>query len=217
MATFGERLRELRKFKKQTQKELANEIGVSESTVSMYEMERREPDFETLEVLADYFNVDVDYLLGRTSAITYIPSSHVGSIVTKIPVYGRISAGNPFEAIEEIMDYIELPSWLSNQSDLFGLLVVGDSMNKIIPDGYIAVIQKKDDLEDGEIGAFLINGFDATLKKFYHIKDGILLEPQSHNPEHKPLVFKEQDDADVRIIGELVWLCVAKGWNNEKK
>ena len=75
MATFGERLRELRKVARLTQKELAHAAGVAESTISMYEMERREPDFETLEVLSDYFNVDVGFLLGRDETITYIPNS----------------------------------------------------------------------------------------------------------------------------------------------
>ncbi len=210
MPTFGERLRELRRIKKMTQKELSHVIGAAESTISMYEMEKREPDFETLEVLADHFNVDVDYLLGRSEAITFVPKSHVGTIVTKIPVYGRIAAGNPFEAIEDVMDHIEVPSWLSKRSGLFGLMVVGDSMNKIIPDGYIAVLQQTDELEDGTIGAVLINGFDATLKKVYRIKDGILLEPQSFNPQHQPIVIKDDDTTHVKIIGKLVWSCAAQ-------
>ncbi len=209
MATFGERLRELRKITKQTQKELANAIGSAESTVSMYEMEKREPDFETLEALADYFNVDVDYLLGRTDAITYIPTNHIGTIVSKIPVFGRIPAGDPFEAIEEVLDHIEIPTWLASRSGLFGLLVVGDSMNKVIPDGYIAVLQKTESLEDGDIGAILINGYDATLKKFYRIKDGFLLEPQSFNSAHQPMVIKHQEDVETRVIGKLVWSCAA--------
>lgn len=59
------RIRELRKAKKVTMKELGNIIGVAESTMSLYETGKRKPDPETLSRLADYFNVSVDYLLGR--------------------------------------------------------------------------------------------------------------------------------------------------------
>jgi repressor LexA len=212
MASFGERLRECRKVAKLTQKELAHAAHVGESTISMYEMEKREPDFETLEVLADFFDVDTDYLLGRTDSITYIPNSRVSSMMTKIPVYGKISAGNPFKAIEEILDHIEIPSWLASRANLFGLIVVGDSMNKVIPNGYIAVLQKTASLDDGTIGAILVNGSDAALKKFYRIKDGILLEPLSYNPDHKPLIIKDDEHVQVTILGKLVWSCAPRGW-----
>ena len=212
MATFGERLRELRKVSKLTQKELAHAAGVAESTISMYEMERREPDFETLEILSDYFNVDVGYILGRDETITYIPNSRTSVMVSKIPVYGKIPAGQPNEAIENILDHIEIPSWLAGRSGLFGLMVVGDSMNKIIPDGYIAVLQKTHTLEDGSIGAILVNGFDATLKRYYRIKDGVVLEPLSYNPEHQAMIIKEDDQQSVSVIGKLVWSCASKSF-----
>ena len=59
------RLRELRKAKGISMKKLGEIIGVAESTISLYELEKREPDFSTLKKLADYFNVTTDYLLGR--------------------------------------------------------------------------------------------------------------------------------------------------------
>ena len=64
--TFGYVLRDLRKRKFLTQKQLGDSLGISESAVGMYERGKREPDFETLEVIADYFNVDMDYLTGRS-------------------------------------------------------------------------------------------------------------------------------------------------------
>ena len=63
---FGERLKTLREDRDLKQKDLAKFIGVSDRTIGMYEQERREPDFEILKKIADYFNVTVDYLLGRT-------------------------------------------------------------------------------------------------------------------------------------------------------
>jgi repressor LexA len=95
MATFGERLRELRKAMGMKQKELAAAVQMGESTISMYEMEKREPDIETLEMFSDFFNVDINYILGRSETTTYIPSTQSRFIVRKVPVYGRIPAGTP--------------------------------------------------------------------------------------------------------------------------
>lgn len=67
MGGFGQRLRELRNLRGISQNELSKHIGVSKSSVNMYERGEREPSFETLEAVADYFNVNIDYLLGRES------------------------------------------------------------------------------------------------------------------------------------------------------
>lgn len=77
---FGTVLRILRKRNDMTQKQLSEIIGVSESTIGMYERCQREPDFETLEAIADYFNVDMDYLTGRTDIerqYTFSPPAQV--------------------------------------------------------------------------------------------------------------------------------------------
>lgn len=67
MATFNERLKGLRKQRGLSQRALANELGVGNSTIAMYESGQREPDHEMTEAIADYFNVDIDYLLGRSN------------------------------------------------------------------------------------------------------------------------------------------------------
>jgi len=64
MSRFSDNLKMLRKRNHMTQTQLAEKIGVGRSAVSMYEMGEREPDFETLEAIADIFNVDMDVLLG---------------------------------------------------------------------------------------------------------------------------------------------------------
>ena len=207
MATFNERLRDLRKTSGLTQKQLSQDLALGESTVSMYEQGSREPDFELLTRIADYFNVDVNYLLGRIDAGEFAPVSRIVR-AKKIPVYGRIPAGTPFEAIESSLDEIDIPAWLARKDNLFGLIVTGDSMNRIVPSGYIAVLQKRSTLENGEVGAIMVNGNDATLKKFIRLTDYVVLEPLSYNPIHKPLMFGKQDP-DVKVLGKLVWACAA--------
>lgn len=64
--SIPDRLKELRANKSMTQRELANQLNISSSSIAMYETGQRMPDAEVLELFADYFNVTVDYLLGRT-------------------------------------------------------------------------------------------------------------------------------------------------------
>lgn len=65
MASFKEMLKYLRLRENLSQSELAEKLGVAKSTISMYEVGKREPDFETLEAIADLFNVDMNFLLGK--------------------------------------------------------------------------------------------------------------------------------------------------------
>lgn len=67
MADFSKILRLLRHEKLLSQQELADRLGISKSSINMYERGERQPNFETLEKIADFFHVDIDYLLGRTS------------------------------------------------------------------------------------------------------------------------------------------------------
>ena len=71
MANFSKIFKQLRLENKYTQQELAKKIGVSRSAIGMYETGERQPDFETLEVIADFFNVDMDFLLGRNTCLLY--------------------------------------------------------------------------------------------------------------------------------------------------
>ncbi|MGN8763976.1 helix-turn-helix domain-containing protein [Hornefia butyriciproducens] len=69
---FSDRFKALRKMKKMTQEELAKSLGISKSAVSMYERGEREPQsLDDLEAIADFFNVDIDYLMGREEGSTY--------------------------------------------------------------------------------------------------------------------------------------------------
>lgn len=75
MGAFKDVLKSLRKSRELTQDGLSEILHISRSAIGMYESGQREPDFETLELIADFFNVDTDYLLGRTMKTTMIPDS----------------------------------------------------------------------------------------------------------------------------------------------
>lgn len=78
MGDFKNVFKRLRTSSGYTQSEMAEKLGIAKSTISMYENGNREPDFETLELIADFFNVDIDYLLGRTNKTTLLPET-IGS------------------------------------------------------------------------------------------------------------------------------------------
>lgn len=96
---FGEILKNLREEKDLKQKDIAKVLGVTDRAVGHYESEARRPSQDILEMLADYFNVSVDYLLGRTEVRNHetIKVLHVLNV-----------DGLPDEAIEEVEKYIEL-------------------------------------------------------------------------------------------------------------
>ncbi len=75
MGNFQNIFKCLRTSSKLTQAEMAEKLGISRSTIGMYETGAREPDFETLEKIADFFNVDIDYLLGRTEKTALLPET----------------------------------------------------------------------------------------------------------------------------------------------
>lgn len=74
MAKFNERFRLLREETGFSQQKIADDLDISRSTVGMYELGTREPNFETLEAIADYFNVDMDYLIGKSAIKRRVPS-----------------------------------------------------------------------------------------------------------------------------------------------
>lgn len=86
--TFGERLRELRVARHMTQADLARLLYISPSIVSMYEKDKRKPSFEQEEILADFFNVDLSFLRGRTDSTTEIVSAETHIL---IQMYKRLN------------------------------------------------------------------------------------------------------------------------------
>ena len=205
MTKFGIRLRQLRTARNLSQMDFAKQIGLSKSSVNMYERGEREPGLETLERIADYFNVDMDYLLGKSEItnrtylsdmpanITTMPEMH------KIPLIGTIACGEPILADEHIEEYIDLPRHITAT---FALICKGDSMiNARIFDGDVVYIRQQDTVANGEIAAVLIDG-EATLKRVQLYDDHIALEPE--NPQYRPLVYWGEDMNTIRILGKAV-------------
>ena len=97
---FNERLRELRTKKDMSQSQLATALGISKSSISMYELGERQPDFETLEIIADFFNVDMNYLLGDESKSTYYLDPEVAEMAQEL--YARPEMRVLFDATRNV-------------------------------------------------------------------------------------------------------------------
>ena len=119
----------------------------------------------------------------------------------KVPLLGKITAGNPIEAIENPDEFMSLPAELIPAKEtIFTLKVSGDSMiNAGIFDGDIVIIQKQKVARNGEIVAAMTMENEVTLKTFYKEKDHIRLQPENDNME--PFIFD-----NVEILGKAIGL-----------
>lgn len=194
-------LKEIRQSKKISQQKLADKIGVSRSTIAMWETGGSQPDNDNLKILADYFQVSTDYLLGNSPKETTENKKGI-----KIPVLGRVQAGIPVDAIEEIIDYEEITEEMAAQGDYFGLVIRGQSMMPRMVEGDVIIVRKQSDVDSGDIAVVLVNGNDATVKKIRKTESGIELVPL--NPSFDIIYYtnEEIETLPVIIIGKVVEL-----------
>lgn len=205
MKSFAIRLKELRKEKELTQQELAKKFNISKSSISMYESGDRMPEYETLEAIADFFNVNLDFLVGKSNIRSH-PFDDLFQIPNifpiekkKFPLLGNVACGEPILAEENFEGYIEAGTDI--QAD-FCLKAKGDSMiNARIMEGDIVFIRKQDMVENGEIAAVIIED-EATLKRFYMANDMIQLIAE--NPAFPPQIYKKEELNGIRILGKAI-------------
>lgn len=192
-------IKELRQAKKLTQEQLCSVLGLKLGTYRNYEQGIRELDGDLLIQFADFYDVSTDYILGRENAIQGIQKA--GPI--RINVLGRVPAGVPVEAVEDIIDWEELdPREYDSSKSYFGLLVTGESMSPKYLDGDIVIIEQTEDADSGKDVIAYVNGQDATLKRLVKYGNGnVDLKPL--NPAYQTMTFT-QDEIEikpVRIIG----------------
>lgn len=173
-----------------TQAEFAEMIGISRSYLGDIETDRTEPSFTILSRISELTGLPLDFFRGEQGG-------------AGIPILGTIRAGEPIEAVEHILGYVNLPL-RGDPEDYFGLSVVGDSMNLSgIKEGDVAIIRKQSTVESGQVAAVIINGQTATIKRFYQSDGLITLMPHSSNPENRPIMVDTLID-EIRILGLVV-------------
>ncbi|WP_296827988.1 LexA family transcriptional regulator [uncultured Megasphaera sp.] len=201
--SFGAKLKKCRKDRSLSQKEFGQKIGVAESTVSLYESNKRFPDADTLKKISALFEVSLDYLLGNEPAKAAQPKTTGRGV--RIPVLGRVVAGIPIEAVEEILDYEEITPELAATGEFFALQVRGDSMLPKLEEGDVVIVKKQEDVETGDIAIVLVNGDEATIKQVKKVNGGIML--YGFNPDvYEPYFYSNQQiqELPVRILGKVI-------------
>lgn len=193
-----------------TQKEVADFVGVSEATVSRWEsghidnMRR-----DRIAALSKILRLSPLAIMGidDTDLSTRIPNMvPIDECKFRVPIVGRVAAGRPIVADEEIVGYEYIDNKYSKDGhEYFGLRIVGKSMEPTIMDGDIVIVRRQNYVESGEIAIVLIDGEEATAKEVKESADGITLI--GHNTAvYTPHFYSAQEvkNLPVQIIGRVV-------------
>lgn len=193
-------LKTARKSAGLTQAEVAAYIGITQNGYSYWENNKAKIDHESLARLAALFGVTTDYLLGITD--------ETKTKIKRIPVLGSVPAGIPLEAIEDILDWEEIPaSMCSGGKEYFALRVNGDSMWPDYLPGDTVIIRKSPTCNSGDICVVYVNGYDATLKQVRFHEDGSLTTiPKNQSYPPRTYSPREIQELPVSIAGVVVEL-----------
>lgn len=203
------RLRELRRARGLTQEDVAQTIGVQKAAICKYETGRVSIPPDTLMVLCDLFGVSADYMLCRDQAPfhpLFEPHTAPGRLfkpalnaVVGVPLLGRVHAGLPMLADENISEYIPMPAADVQAGEYFYMEVEGDCMvGACIPEGALVLVRLQNRVENGQIAVVRLED-EVLLRKVKWAGGQLVLIPA--NARYEPLVVA---GGDVQIMGRVV-------------
>ena len=202
------RLKEIRKSKGLNQTEVANMLGITQNAYSYWENDKVKIDNNSLKKLADFFNVSVDYLLGRDEKT--LAEKYPSEPMRALPIIGKIRAGYNGIAIEEFLDEMqEIPQSVIKgyeMEDLFVLEVAGMSMYPQFLEGDRVLVHRQTSVDSGDIAVVLYNGDEATVKQVRYANGENWVELIPKNPEYS---IKRIENADLdlcKVLGKVIYL-----------
>lgn len=198
---FSERLRYYLDKYNMTQLELSKRLGVGTTSVYNWCNGIKTPRMDKVDAMCKIFNCKRSDLMEDKSISS--ATTRKGVVIN---VLGRVAAGIPIEAIEDIIDTEEIPEEMAKTGEFFGLQIHGDSMEPRMCEGDVVIVRKQENAESGDIVIAMVNGDDATCKRLRKYRDGI--ELISNNPSYEPMFFSNEDiiSKPVKIIGKVVEL-----------
>ena len=198
-SSFGARLRALMEERGLSYEQLGALLGRNPQTLNRYALGRREPRISAAADMARVLGVDPLWLQGYDVPRISGPAEGV------LPILGTIRAGLPMAAAEEGLGWG--PAAGADPGEHFYLRVTGDSMvNAGIRSGDLVLLRRQDTAENGQIVACLVDGEDATLKRFRRQRDMVLLQPENPAYEPKLIPLREFETGAARIVGVAVRL-----------
>lgn len=183
-----------------SQTEICNTLGIKMPTFSDWVNAKTYPRIDKIELMANYFGISKADLVEEHTA------QSTNSNAVTIKVLGRVAAGLPIEAVENIIDTEEISEELSKTGEFFGLQIHGNSMEPKFSEGDVVIVRKQEDAESGDIVIATVNGTDATCKRLRKYRDGIELISTNPSYEHMFFSAEEIEQKPVRIIGRVVEL-----------
>ena len=201
---FTQNLKYLRTKYNLTQEQLANKINSTRSTVNNWENEISEPNLDMIRKLTETFNIKDNIVFEDLKSKYNTSFVNLDEDTINIKVLGRIPAGIPFEAIEDVIKYIDIPKeWTFGNKEYFGLLIDGNSMFPKYQNGDIVIFQKCEDHIkcNNKDCAVMVNGNDATFKKFIFNNNGVILQPYNMEYETKSFTPEEVQELPVKLVG----------------
>ena len=199
---IGTTIKMLRENKNINQEELGNVLGVSDKTISSWEINRTEPKMGIVQLLADYFGVSTDYLIKGDLSKDAMIYSKLNIDFIRIPLYSTLCCGDGGFNEDNIIEMVAVPSkGLNPNLEYFAQIADGESMKDAgIGDGDLLVFERVDKVDNGVIGCFCIDLNKAMCKKYKEQDGMIILMPM--NNEYDPK-FIDPLNSHFRCLGKL--------------
>lgn len=204
--SIGENIKRLRELNGMSQSDFGKIAGVTDKAVSTWEAGIKEPRMGAIQKIADHFGIKKSNLIEENGLEKDFATSVIPLNNHRIPVLGYISAGLPLYAEQQIIGYTLTD--LNGGAEYFGLVVKGDSMTAArIHDRDILIVRRQSCVDNGDIAVVMVDGENATVKRFRQDGNMVTLMPQSYNPEHQPQLYSLKD-TDIRVLGKVVRIQV---------
>lgn len=205
---LGDKLKVIRTENNMSMEELKNilnykyDLNISKSMISRWENHKSEPLNTYLSAYAREFNLDMNDLLDieDKNDLSNIPGIKIIKKFTTVPLLGEIACGEPIFCNQNYDNLFQIDEDLAKPD--FSLTARGDSMIDVgIDDGDIVFFKNTSVVENGKIAAVIIDN-TTTLKRFFKNDHEIILQPE--NKTYSPIIIREGDGQEVRVLGEMV-------------
>ena len=197
-----QRICDLIRKKGLTELQFCKATGIPQSTWYSWKQRDSIPTNRYMPNITNFLNVSAEYIISGEGE--NIQKIELDDEPIQIRVLGKVAAGVPIEAVEDVIGEETISKKMAETGDYFGLRISGDSMEPLIHHGSIVIVRQQDDVENGDIAIVIVNGEDATCKKIEKFENGIMLVPINKAYEEKFYTNEEIEKLPVRIIGKVV-------------